>query len=362
MKRPPLAVALVLLCAVAGVAAHEGEQHEVDALPAVSSADRPRRVADDEWYVPKAVQRALRIQTAASGEGETVELLAEAIADPASGGALTAPQPGRLEAAGAWPLAGRRVARGEVIAWLRPLLSQREDARRRADLAQLEQALQVARINAERLRVQSEGTAGIVTTGNVYREQAELELQLAQRRRELETQALQERVAIRAPADGVIATAGVREGEVVAAGQGLFDVVDPRRLWLAAYSDQPRLAARLAQAELPLADAAPLMLALRGVEPLAARPGWRLLFEPALALPLLPGEMRPVRVRLSAVDKPALPAAACVTTAQGGVIWRHVAPERFRVQRVADCALRPSGDDAAARLVTRGAALLSQYL
>lgn len=347
-------------------AAHEGEHHDPAAQLPVAVGDGARRIADDELKVPKSLQRLLDIRTgpvAAAASPRLLVLPAEVVPAPSSRGAMRAPQAGRLEAAGAWPTPGRRLRAGELIAWLRPLLTQRDEAQRRAQLADVEQKLQIARINAERLRVQAEATPGVVTNENVYREQAELELEAMQKRRELESAALRGRMPIRAPVDGVLYDSAVRDGEVVAPGQALFEIADARGAWLAVISAHPETALRLQDAFLEL-DGARLPLRLRGEAPLAdGAPGWRLLFEPQVAPPraLQPGELLSVGLSLQAERSDLGQADYCVPGVDGVSVWIHVAPERFRQRRYASCAAALSQASPGERWVTRGAALLSQY-
>ncbi|SEQ39692.1 Barrel-sandwich domain of CusB or HlyD membrane-fusion [Solimonas aquatica] len=354
---------LMLLLALPG-AAHEGEDH--GAAPAAGTGVAAVRwLGPDQLLVPKSVQRLLAIRTQPATQDRLLrqQRAAEVLATPASTGALRAPQAGRLEAAGAWPQPGRRVQAGELLAWLRPLLSQRDQAQRRTQLAEIEQKLQVARINAERLRVQGEAAPGLVTNENVYREQAELELEALQKRRELEDAALSQRMPIRAAQSGLLYEATVSEGEVVASGQALFAIAETDRAWLAVASDQPREAQRLRSAQLLLDDQA-LPLTWRGQQPADnGRFGWRLLFEISAPLPrpLLPGELLSAQLETVAEPAAVLDAPWCVPAETGVLVWEHRDAEHFLRHRYASCAQALAQAGSQTRWVTQGAALLSQY-
>lgn len=362
MKRCIALLAGLLLAATC--AAHEGEGHHDTAQPPLSApalAQRPHRLEDGALFLPKAAQHVLGIRTRAwSGvAAETTQtLLAEVQAQPAAAVVVTAPEPGLLEPQRTWPLPGQEVRAGTVLAWLRPQLTQRESARRRALLADLEQKLVIARLNVERLGLQSAVNPDTQqATGNIYYEQAAAQLEAQERERALVADSLRDRVPLRAEVSGRLLAVPARGGEVVSAGQPLFQLADPARLRLAALSFDPDLGRRLRAAQ-----AGGLALAYRGQEPLADAPGWRLLFDPAAGQEVpdwSPGQPVELQVQLQGA---AADADACVPSGEGGVqVWLHAAPERFVALRRASCgeavaALAP-GD----RLVTQGAAVLALY-
>ncbi len=383
---------LLGLLMAAGSAAHEGEVHrdEQPAVPpsAAALAERPRRLPDGELFLPKPAQHLLGIRTVVWAGGpvtQPLSLLAEVQAQPAAAVTLTAPEPGRLEQAltVAWPLPGQSLHAGQLLAWLRPSISQREAARRRAQIVEFDQKLIIANLNVERLNMQSAVNGDQkVATGNIYLEEAVAERDALQRERELVAASLQDRVPLRAPVSGRLRAVPARAGDVVASGQVLFQFEDPSRLRLAVLSFDPELGERLrsAQAHLGAGDVA---LAFRGQEPLSGAPGWRLLFDPVAHEEtggdkdeagvdeddtLSPGQLVGVRARAVAADAVPLPSGACAIGADGAaVVWVHRAPERFAALPLKSCssALAPGSGDAQLaagdRLVIQGAGLLSQY-
>lgn len=328
---------------------------------AVLPAEGVQRVGPGELRVPKSLQRLLGLRTAVAAEVDAREsLLAEVVADPRYSGELRAAQAGTLEPAERWALPGEQVRKGELLGWLRPAMPQAEAARRQAEIARLDERLRIARMNFERLRVQADALDNPeATQNNVYYEQAELDWQALQRQRELAALGLAVRQPLRAPAGGTLASAPVREGERVAAGQLLFEIADPSRLQLSALSHDATLPARLRGATLRLPDAV-LSLRYRGSEPQRGATGWKLLFE-ALEpppRPLLPGELH--RIELAAAQPEAGAARqGCLALEQGQAgVWLHTAPERFVLKRGAACPAWTTGE----RRVVQGAALLGQYL
>lgn len=358
---------LALCCAAAVCSAHEGEEHH-DAqpaapLPAAALAERPHRLPDGALYVPKAAQHLLGIRTRPwSGDaGAEVTLWAEVQPQPAAAVTIAAPGPGQLEAADRpWPLPGQTVRAGELLAWLKPQITQREAARRRAEVADLDQKLVISNINVQRLSLQDNVNGeGKTATGNIYYEQAKAQRDALQRQRELVAQSLQDRVPLRAEVSGRVQSALLRAGDVVASGQVLFELADPARQRLSAPAFDPALGGQLraAYARLGSGETA---LAYLGQEPLAGAPGWRLLFEAAQGgIPLAPGQLVEIRAQLASA---ALPAEACAPSAGGATVWVHQAPERFVPLRLASCnavaGLQLARGD---RLVTQGAGLLAQY-
>ncbi len=359
------------LLVAASSAAHEGEAHRDEAavaapLSAAALAERPRRLPDGELYLSKAAQRLLGIRTqvwSTTAATVPVSLTAEVQAQPAAAVTITAPEPGRLESAGAaWPLPGRLVHAGDVLAWLHPQIAQRDAARRRAQVADLDQQLVIANLNVDRLSLQ-----GAVNedqkqaTGNIYLEQAVAERDALQHERELVAQSLNERVPLRALVSGRVLAAPARAGDVVAAGQVLFQLADPSRMRLAALSFDGELGERVRAATARLDEGTEAKLVYRGEEPLAGAPGWRLLFDLADAATLSPGQLVEIRLEAAVDGLVALPAGACALEADGtAVAWVHRSPEHFAPLRLNSCA---AGVQLAQgeRLVTQGGGLLSQY-
>ncbi|MDB5987727.1 MAG: HlyD family efflux transporter periplasmic adaptor subunit [Nevskia sp.] len=370
-----LIVAFGLLAPYA-LSAHEGHDdeaaHAAAAVPPSVASSRPHVLVDGQLYVPKAVQHALGLRTAvlaAQMSSRQLMVVGEVVADPNAAGSVGATQPGRLEAPEqGWPLPGRSVGAGEMLAYLRPLISQREQAQRRAALAQIDNDLQIAEINVARLKLQADANGSAENSGNVYYEQARLDWQGLNDKYRLESEALNRRVAIRATGGGVLIRVVAQPGDVVAEGQSLFEVADPAHLRIAVRTFDPALLQHLQSARLRSDDTS-VTLTLRGQEPLAGQQGWRLLFDaqPALKTGLTPGQIVAVALQLSTPDLAQTLAEACVAGAGRASVWVHVAPERFERRSLPGCQFAAQDVDsnlsiaAGERVVTQGAALLSEY-
>ncbi|MGB7991242.1 MAG: HlyD family secretion protein, partial [Candidatus Methylophosphatis roskildensis] len=154
MKRMHLAsiVTLALLGSTGPAAAHGDEDHSADAKKPPSAGavivDGPQRLADGSLFLPKPVQRRLGIRTIQVRSGElaaTVELNGTVIADPETSGRVQAAFSGSvLPGPKGMPVAGRKVAKGEVLAYLRPVASAIERGNQKAQLAELEAQLAIA--------------------------------------------------------------------------------------------------------------------------------------------------------------------------------------------------------------------------
>ena len=372
----PLARPLFTLCIalLAGTAlAHEADEAPASPAPAgaVSGGERPQKLADNVLLVPKPVQRLLDLRTGGMAQAAPIEMAAEVQRQPDAPGAILAPQGGFLEPGPeGWPLSGRRLHTGSVLAYLHPLMTKREAARRKAEIAALAQKEVIARLNAERLAAQRAGTSGN-DAGNIYYEQAKLEIAALDQRRAFLQQSLSQRVPITAPVSGLLVNTSVQDGDVVVTGQPLFDVVDPRRLRLSVPVLDPELAARTAAAEVTLPGGQSRPLVFRAREPQRNTPGWRLLYDLDGGqtgedddLPL-PGQILRITLqpRVTAAD---LWRKACVTAPDGQAsVWLHTAPERFERVVLDSCGgPLPAAQQATlaqARLVTQGAELLNLY-
>lgn len=342
------------LCFGSAAFAHEAGEpnHHARRGADAISADRPYRLADGRLYVSKPVQHllGLRTQVYRGTATEHSELLGEVMATSQSRGVISAPQPGRLEPrAMRWPLAGQMVKSGEVLAVLRPQMTDRDRAQRRAALATIQQKLELARVNANRMRLQAQGAGDLVVRDNIYLEQAEAELATQERQFALASETLDGAVLLRAGTDGVLSAVNVKAGDLVGSGASLFEIASAAHTRVAITVFDPGMATRVRSAMLRLPSEQALPLKLVAQEP-DSRAGWRLVFEatgPA-PRPIEIGRLLPVELELATAE--------CKASAER--IWVHLEPEIFESRSAGTCAtaLRP-GD----RAVVQGGAVLEEY-
>ncbi|MCB1967995.1 MAG: HlyD family secretion protein, partial [Candidatus Accumulibacter sp.] len=149
-------VAVTLACFASAALAHAGEDHGQDdkaARPAAASAGMrqpasPQRLPDGSLFVPKQLQRQIGLRTQPVRVGAlaaTVELNGQVVADPETGGRVQATFAGSVEPGPkGMPVPGREVARGEILAYLRPVSSAIERGNQKAQQAELAGQLAIA--------------------------------------------------------------------------------------------------------------------------------------------------------------------------------------------------------------------------
>lgn len=238
----------------AGVAwAGPGHDHgKGDASAA--QGDAPRRLPDGELFLPKPTQRLLAIRTrvlVAATARSADRLIGRVIADPNRSGLVQSTIGGRiLTAPEGLPALGQRVKKGQVLAFVEPGFApiDASDVRQTAgDLAQ-----RIAVLDARIARQKQLVDKGVVNAASL--EDLEIERDgLIARRKEL-TKARSEPEELLAPVDGVIAEVRVVAGQVVTTADTLFNIVDPRGLWVEAISFDPRIDPSTSKAQARTSD------------------------------------------------------------------------------------------------------------
>lgn len=203
------------------------------ALPAVAQPmDAPRRQPDGSVFLPKPTQRLFGLRTVLVDRSEApvaVQLVGQVIADPNASGRVQAPQGGRVEPPpSGFPALGSRVERGQVLAYVVPVLAAQERSGVQATLAELDSQIGIAQQRAQRLAALS----GSVSAREITEARAELDGLRA--RRAAVAEGLNGRIAVQATATGVLSSAAAVGGQIVDAREPLFEIVDPARLWVEA--------------------------------------------------------------------------------------------------------------------------------
>jgi len=337
----------------------------------------PQRLADGSLFIPKPVQRQLGIRTSPVKIGAlaaTVELNGKIIPDPDTGGRVQATFSGSvLPGPKGMPVPGRKVVKGEVLAWLRPVASAIERGNQKAQLAELEAQLAIADGRVGRF----EQLEGAVPQKEI--DAARIERGALQKRRAFVAASIDSAEPLLAPGAGVIsASHHLVAGQVVDAREVLFEIVDPARLAVEALAYDPGIGATLVSAS-ALAGQTALDLKFVG--------GGRQLREQALPLlfrivapnsMLAVGQPVKVMVRTAYETQGAAVPRAAVTRVPGGTqsagagslangaVWVHAEAERFIARRVRVQSLDAAkvaitdGLHEGDRVVIDGANLLSQ--
>lgn len=381
MSRMHLAtvVAAALWGLAAGQAiAHGDENHGQDRKSA--AADKPAaagvlpaeataalRLPDGSLFVPKAVQRQLGLRHVVAEIKDlaaTVEFNGKVIPDPNAGGRIQATQSGRIEAGPqGLPTLGQKVAKGQVLAYLRPVASSIERGNQQAQFAEIDAQLAIA----ERKQARYAQLEGVVSKAAI--EMARFEVESLKKRRAAVGASIGAAEPLVAPVDGVIGAASVVAGQVVEAKEILFEVIDPARLAVEALAYDAALVEGIAAASAPLPGNGALELQFVG--------GGRQLREQAIPLlfrvksadvPVAVGQPLKVIAQTSRTVKgAALPQAALVKVSAGETaVWVRDGAERFVLRKVSVAPLDASriaavkGIDNGERVVTESAGLLTQ--
>jgi hypothetical protein len=368
-----LLAVLAISASARGVLAHGDEDHGAagEPLAAVTSlgvaVDSPRRLADGSLFVPKPTQRLLTVRTQPAHVQQvsrTTSITGRVIADPTAGGRVQAAQGGRIEPPeNGLPVIGQHVIRGQVLATVIPVITTLERGGVREQLAQIDSSIAIAEQRVARLS-QLEGS---IAKRDIDEARRELD-GLRQRRRAL-APTLAEREEVRASASGVISVANVVTGQLIEAGEILFDIVDPAKLWVEAIAYDPAAVVDIRAAVASIADGETLPLELVGRSLTLRQQAVPVQFRITKVSPALKVGT-PVSVILQAARTETgivLPSASIAGTANGEtVVFEHVSAERFIARPVrmhpldGERVVVLAGVGEGARIVTEGAELLSQ--
>ncbi|TMQ77273.1 Cobalt-zinc-cadmium resistance protein CzcA [Candidatus Accumulibacter phosphatis] len=359
---------------------HGDEDHSQDAkkkAPAAVSAEGTlgtaggaaalQRLADGSLFVPKPVQRQLGLRTQLVRIAElaaTVEMNGRVIPDPETSGRVQAMFAGSvIPGPKGMPTAGRKIAKGEVLAYLRPISGTIERGNQKASLAELEAQLAIAEGKVKRF----EQLEGAVPQKEI--DAARIEHTALQQRRAYVRASIDSAEQLVAPASGIVsASHHLLAGQVVDAKEVLFEIVDPARLAVEALAYDVGIAKTLVSAS-ALADQTALDLKFVGGGQQLREQALPLLFRitnPNAAVAV--GQPVKVIVRIDKGVKGATVPRAALTKVGAGdtAVWVHTEAERFVARRIRHQSLDAAnvaildGLHDGDRVVTIGAGLLSQ--
>jgi len=364
MRKPLFALLAALTLAFMPAQAHEG--HDDDDTPAVNS-NGPTRLPDGSVFLPKPAQRQLTVRTALAQAGDlprSVELAAQVVMDPNAGGRVQSTLAGRVQPGPqGLPTAGQAVRKGQVLAYVQASTTPAEQAAQTAQLLEWRAAQALAEKRLARLQELGD------TVPRKELEALESEHASLAARAAALSNGLSAREALTAPVSGVIASSNAVAGQVVDAGELLYEVVDPTRLEIEALTFDPALAGDIAAAH-ALAGSVALPLQFVG--------GAHALREQALPLRFkaehkntatwVLGQRLTIVVQTrSRVAGLAVPTAALVRSPSNqNMVWVKTAPEQFSPRVVTFEPLDgarvavTSGLQAGERVVVQAAPLINQ--
>lgn len=349
--------------------AHGGEDHDhgpaAAPLPATGTT-APQRLADGSLFIPKAIQRQWGLRTVRADIRElptSVELQGKVVADANAGGRVQSTQPGRIEAPDqGLPTLGQQVRKGQVLAHVRPTVSNTERGGLQAQLADLDAQQAIAQRKADRYAQ----LKGAVPQSAI--DAARLESEALRQRRQALQASLQAPEPLRAPVSGVVSAVHVMAGQVVDARETLFEVVNPARLTVEALAYEPTLAQGVTAASASVAGASTELKFVGSGRQLREQ-AWVLQFRiPSDQHALAVGQSVKVIATTRQTHKGAAVPQAAVVRGAGGdqAVWVHTGAEKFERRTVraqalsADSTALTSGIAAGERVVTQGASLLAQ--
>ena len=153
--------------------AHGPNGEHLDA-PVKSAATGLARLPDGSVNVPKLAQRRMGLRTMLAPQSETaatIELAGRVVMDPNSGGRVQPSHGGRIEPGpGGLPVAGQRVVRGQVLAYIRHHADPYAKANQQAQLTDIQANRGLAEQRVKRL----ESLEGTVPRKEIESARAEL--------------------------------------------------------------------------------------------------------------------------------------------------------------------------------------------
>ena len=367
---PAAGLALVVLVVSTTYAfAHEGHDHGETAKAALPAGDTPRRLPDGTVFLPKPSQRLLSVRTTVTKPEEArkaVSLIGRVIADPNRSGLVQSINGGRIiPPEGGLPRLGQSVKKGDVLALVEQALPQADRTTISERAGEIEQEIAVAETKLRRIRALAD--RAIAPQSQVI--DAETELEGLRRRRDIVRQTRVEPEVLRAPIEGTIALARVVAGQVVGSQDIVFQIVDPRGLWVEALVYGEVDPAKVTAASAVAADGKPLKLVLQGFSRTMQQQATLVQFAVENPPPTL-AVGSPVTVIAQNGDSVAgiiVPRDAVVRGTNGEpVVWRHTDPERFEARPVrtepfdATRLVIRSGVADGERIVIRGSELINQ--
>ncbi len=332
-----------------------------------TSGDAPRRLPDGDVFIPKPSQRLLEVRTAVAKFAEATsgeQLVGTVISNPSSAGQVQAPMDGQIELGERGiSFVGQQVKAGEVLAALAPSMPVYERGALQQLAADVEGKMRIAEQKLSRLN----RISGIIAQKEIEDTQVELEA-LRVQQGALAPKAA-ERLSLKAPVDGLISVANVRPGQVVSARDTLFEIVDPKKLWVEAIGAAGHATGTVTAAHAIDDEGHRIPLKYIGQAPTLRQQTLPLLFEVEGEHDglIIGSTVKVVVQRNDARKGVALPDAAVVRGASGvSQVWIKVSPERFKPALVrtvpldGETLLVVSGLDEGARVVTQGAELINQ--
>lgn len=349
-------VFLALGCAAALAHEEQAQEQAVARPPQVRGMEaRGSDAPGDAVFLDKPAQRRAGIRTLrATAAPELVRLPARVVADPRQDYRVAAPQDGIVEPVGAsLPVAGQRVKAGQLLAWLKPALTQPDRRDMETDLAAADRDVRLGHIQISRYNIDEAQRLDIkLPTPSL---EILTDYRSAQARSGELQGALHQALPLLAPRSGTILRSAAVAGRVVAAGQALFEVNAPGALAVEAEFADDDIDADAAQQALTT-DGRAVAIRFLGDSYDSALRSHRALY--AVADQQVPVQVnQPLLITAPREDdgkgRVLLPADAVFTRDGQSWVWLHRDTQDFTVRRV-EVARSDGGQDSIAAGVQGG--------
>lgn len=332
-------------------------------------ADTPARLSDGSVFLPKVTQRLVGVRTAPAAQATlepAVKLVGRIIADPNRSGVVQSTISGRIGTIdGALPRLGAPVTAGQLLAIVTPAYAAIDATNVAQTGAELDQQIALAQNRVEQFRP-------LVRNSTLSPERlrtVEIELENLKRRRAMLTTSQRGAEPLASPIDGVVAGMRAVPGQVVGPQDVLFQIVDPKSLWVEALVFDPTVPELSPEATATAGSATLLRLAFigrsRALQQLSTVMHFAVLDPPAS---LNMGSPVTVYARtLEQVTGLVLPRSAVVGATSGEtLVWVQHDPERYQPRAIrarpidGERVLVEAGLEAGDRVVVTGADLVNQ--
>ncbi len=299
-------------------------------------ADTPSRLSDGSVFLPKMTQRLLgvRVEPATALTIEpAITLVGRIIADPNRSGVVQSTISGRIGAVeGGLPRLGQVVTVGQVLASVTPAYAAIDATNVAQTGGELDQQIALAQNKVEQFRP-------LVRSNTLSPERLrtiEIELENLKKRRATLSTSQRGAEPLMSPVDGVIAGMRALPGQVVSPQDVLFQIVDPKSLWVEALVFDPTVP-QLAMEATAAIGATPLKLTFigrsRALQQLSTVMHFAVVDPPAY---LNIGSPVTVYARSQEPVSGLIVAKSALVTAPSGesIVWVHTEPERFQPRAV----------------------------
>ena len=365
------AAVLTGVCGMLAAMSLGQSRHSADEAAPLAQAltDAPRRLQDGSAFAAKPTQRLLDVRTA-SAEPQTIRpalnLIGRVIADPNRSSIVQSAYGGRVvQGEATIPRIGQSVSKGDILVQIEPYLPVADRTTILEKVGEIEQLLAVAENKLRRLRPLAE--RGAVPQGQLNDLESELEGLRA--RRETVRSSRTGFEILRASTDGIITSAKVVPGQVIQPQDILFQIADPKSLWVEALAYDDIGPDGPGEATATGHNGPPMALSFLGTSRTLRQHASVVHFaitEPSVGLNI--GQPLTVMVqRGTPVTGLIFPRDAVVRNTNGeNIVWQHTAPERFEPKPVrifpldASRVVVAAGINQHERIVVRGTELLNQ--